>query len=381
MSGALSPVRGPIPSVHRIAQLIETGGPGGAERVLVNLTRALNTCPDTTASVVLLKEGWLAQELRRYDVEPNVLWLQRALDPLFLHRLKRSLAAQAIDLIHAHEFTMNVYGAVAGRWASIPVVATVHGKNYYAEAGRRVQAMRVAARLGARVVAVSADIQAFLEDELDIGPVEVIANGIDVGRYRGADPSRGRRLLGVPDQAFVVGAVGNLYAVKGHRTLLEAVALLDDPTVHVVIAGRGEEEEPLRRRAETLGLVDRLHLLGFRDDVPDFLCGFDVYALPSHSEGQSLALIEAMAARLPIVASRVGGNPEIVVDGESGLLLPAEDAPAWAHALGILKNSPERRAALARAAAARALECFSLQAMVGAYRRLYAECGLRLADG
>ena len=276
---------------------------------------------------------------------------------------------------------MNLYGTLAGRLAGVPVVATVHGKNYYAEAGRRIAAMRLLPRLGASVVAVSNDIRDYLERELGVHPVRVIPNGIDVARYAGRDRAAARRALGIDPAARVIGAVGNLYAVKGHAVLLEAVAALRDPRLQVVIAGRGAEEEALRRHAQALGLGERLHLLGFREDVPLLLAAFDIYALPSFSEGQSLALIEAMAAGLPIVASRVGGNPELIADGEHGLLAPPGDAPGLAAALRRLVAAPELARALGAAAAARARLEFSLEAMVRRYRMLYAERGVEVKGG
>ncbi|MGD8397012.1 MAG: glycosyltransferase [Candidatus Eiseniibacteriota bacterium] len=364
------------PRRHHIVQLIETGGPGGAERVLVSLAERLAAGPDTTVSVGLLKEGWLARELRGRGLEPHLLALRHAIDLGFLRALTRHLRAVGAGLVHAHEFAMNLYGTLAGRIAGLPVVATVHGRNYYADAGRRVAAMRLLPRLGASVVAVSSDIRDFLVNELGVRPVRVIPNGIDVARYRSGDRAAARRALGIPDDVLLVGTVGNLYRVKGHAVLVEAVARLGDPRVHIAVAGRGEEERALRALAATCDMEKRLHLLGFRDDVPLLLAGFDLYALPSFSEGQSLALIEAMAAGLPIVATAVGGNPEILKDGEHGLLCPAGEAASLAACIGRLLAAPAEAAALGRAAGVRAEREFSLETMVRRYRALYAERGL-----
>jgi glycosyltransferase involved in cell wall biosynthesis len=131
---------------------------------------------------------------------------------------------------------------------------------------------------------------------------------------------------------------------------------------------------------QSLSLQGRVHLLGFREDVPRLLSAFDVYALPSFSEGQSLALMEAMAARLPIVASRVGGNPELVREGESGLLFTAGDAEDLAGKLKLLLDSPARAESMGVRARERAVRDFSLDAMMAHYRRLYAEAGLAIRD-
>jgi glycosyltransferase involved in cell wall biosynthesis len=378
MSAALDPKPGNMGEKRsHVAQLIETGGPGGAEHVLLSLAEALEGAADTRVTVGLLKEGWLAEEVRRRQLPLAVEPLGRTIDLGFLRALVRRFRGERVALVHAHEFTMNLYGAVAGRLVGVPVVATVHGRNYYPDALRRVWAMRLLPRLGAAVVAVSADIQGFLE-ELGVAPVRVIANGIDVDRYVAGDGRAARAALGIPAEAVVVGAVGNLYPVKGHATLIDAVARLDLPSVHIVIAGRGSEEEALEQQAGAAGLGDRLHLLGFRDDVPELLASFDIYALPSTSEGQSLALIEAMAASLPIVATRVGGTPEIVEHERSALLSTAGDAEELAAMLRRLIDDRALGHALAGAACRRACAEFSVTAMVRRYRQLYEELGLEL---
>jgi glycosyltransferase involved in cell wall biosynthesis len=356
-----------------ILHLIETGGPGGAERVLTSLALALNATGEVNSQVGLLKDGWVAAELRRHGAAPILFRLRRPLDPALLWALGRHVKRARVDLVHAHEFTMNVYGGVAAALAGVPAVGTVHGRGYYAEAGRRIAALKLAVGLGLVPVAVSSDIQRFLSATLGLPGVRLIPNGIDVDRPASGDRARARAALGLPPGAPVIGAVGNLYAVKGHAVLLRAAAALP-PSVHVVIAGRGEEEAALRREAAALGLGDRLHLLGFRDDVPDLLAAFDIYALPSFSEGQSLALLEAMAAGRPIVATAVGGNPELLgAPSPAGLLVPPGDPAALGAALGRLLADPGAAATLAAAARARARAEFSLAVMVGRYRALYAE--------
>jgi glycosyltransferase involved in cell wall biosynthesis len=362
-----------VTAAARILHLIETGGPGGAERVLTSLVLALEAAGEFRSQVGLLKDGWVAAELRAHGHVPVFFPLRRPLDPALLVALARHIRRAGVDLVHAHEFTMNVYGGVAAALARVPAIGTVHGRGYYSTAGRRIAALKFAARLGTVLVAVSSDIKRFLETELGLEGVRLIPNGIDVDRPASGDRARGRAALALPPAVPVIGAVGNLYPIKGHRTLIQALSSLSVP-VHVVIAGRGEEEAALRRDAAALGLADRVHLLGFRDDVPDLLAAFDIYALPSFSEGQSLALIEAMAAGRPIVATAVGGNPELLGAGEpAGLLVPPGDPAALAEALARLLARPAEAERLGAAARARARAEFSLAVMLGRYRALYAE--------
>jgi glycosyltransferase involved in cell wall biosynthesis len=261
----------------------------------------------------------------------------------------------------------------------------MHGRGYWTEARRRVAALRLARLAGVKLVAVSGDIQRLLESQ-GLGPVRLIPNGIDLNRAAGGERRRGRTSLGLPESALVIGTVGNLYPVKGHRVLLEAAAKVSAP-VHVVIAGRGGEEEGLRRLAASLGIGSRVHLLGFRDDVPDLLAAADIYALPSFSEGQSLALLEAMAAGKPIVATAVGGNAEVLggegmgMDaarsrsaGPAGVLVPAGDADLLARALDGLLTDPNLARELGDAARARARREFSAEVMTSRYQALYDEC-------
>jgi glycosyltransferase involved in cell wall biosynthesis len=380
-----SPRRSPEPARRHLLQLIETGGPGGAERVVVSLAARLARDPQWKSTVGLLKEGWLKTELGRQQIETCLFQLRRPIDPRLVLALTRHLRQARVGVVHAHEFTMTVYGAAAGGLARVPVVATVHGRGYFATARRRVFALWLAARQGATMVAVSKDIQDFLV-RLGLGHVRLIPNGIDVERAAGGDRARGRAAMGLSGDVPLVGTVGNLYPVKGHQVLLSAAARLDR-RVHIAIAGRGGEEAALKRQAGELGLGDRLHLLGYREDVPDLLAAFDIYALPSFSEGQSLALIEAMAAGLPVAATAVGGNPEVMGEkegkgergeGPAGLLVPPGDPEALGAALArLLADRPGARE-LGERARARARGEFSLEVMLGRYRALYAE---RLGQG
>ncbi len=353
-------------------QLIETGGPGGAEKVLIQLTERLDADRDFRSTAGLLKSGWLEEELAARGLDVHRFHLRHPLDARLVLDLARHIRRSKVDVVHAHEFTMNVFGAAAGRLAGVPVIATVHGRGYYAEARRRIAALKLAGRLGAVWVAVSNDIGRFLET-LGLGPVRLIPNGIDVDRPAGGDRRRGRNAIGVSAGTPLVGSVGNLYPVKGHAVLIQAMARLKTAGVHLAIAGRGGEEAALRELAGELGIAERVHLLGYRDDIPDLLAAFDIYALPSFSEGQSLALIEAMAAAKPIVATAVGGNPE-VLGGEgsaSGFLVPPGDAEALAMSLDRLLTESCARP-LGEEARLRAREEFSIESMLARYRALYA---------
>jgi glycosyltransferase involved in cell wall biosynthesis len=179
--------------------------------------------------------------------------------------------------------------------------------------------------------------------------------------------------LGPADLLIV--AIGNLYPVKGHIHLLEALALLADqfPGLHVAIAGRGELERALLARADELRLRDRFHLLGLRSDIANLLAGADVFVLPSLSEGLPLALLEAMMAGRPIVATDVGEVSVALADGAAGVLVPPADTSALAAALARLLSDPSEARRLAEAAGRRAAAEYVLCQMVERYASLYTQ--------
>lgn len=360
---------------RRLLQLIETGGPGGAENVLRNLSRCARA-HDIPVEVGLLREGWLADALREEGIEPWILPEPGRLDVGWAWRTAREVRRRGIDVIHAHEFAMNCAGSLVARLAGARCITTVHGNNYYPDKWRRRMAYRAVA-FGAQMVAVSCHTREHLAVTLGVDRerIAVVPNGLDTAAHAPAPQARARLRaeLGLAADTTLIGATGNLYTVKGHAYLVEALAQLRQRghKVAVAIAGRGPEEAPLRALAQQHGVADALHLLGFREDVPALLQAFDLYAMPSLSEGMPLALIEAMAAGKPIVASAAGGIPEIASAHDTALLVPPADATALAAALGRLLEEPALADSLARKGRERARERFSLNAMFEAYMDLY----------
>lgn len=354
--------------------MIESDGPGGAEYTVLNLAEELRRRGHVVCPVVPAEGcGWLAGELRSRGFEPGTFTLRRPLDPRCVAELLRLFRRRRIGVVHTHEFTMAVYGAAAAWIARTPHIITMHGGGYFAGRWRRRAALRWAMRRSHATVAVSGATRAALEEALGpLGTPIVIPNGVPhrVGHGDGV-----RRTLGLaPDEPLIL-SVGNLYPVKGHRVLLEALSLLRTSRPELpwsaAIAGRGEEEEALRRFAAEHGLADRVHLLGLRDDVPDLLAAAEIFVLPSLSEGLPLALLEAMTAGKAIAASRVGGIPEAARPEREALLVPPRDPHALAAALGRLVADPALRGRLAAAARRRMRTGFSLEAMTRAYERLY----------
>jgi glycosyltransferase involved in cell wall biosynthesis len=356
-----------------IAQLIAFDGPGGAERVVAHLARQLRAAGSRVVLVVPQDgEGWLAAQLAEVDVTIEPFHLDRPLSPGAVRRLAGILRRHHVALAHSHEFTMAVYGAFAARLAGARHVITMHGGRYYAERWRRRLALRAGAALSRGLVAVSRPLADDLATQLALPKerVTVIPNGVPWDPP--ATPTLRRELgLGAGDRLVV--AVGNLYPVKGHRWLLDAVDRVRrvHPTVHVAIAGRGAEAPALVEQARRLGLAERVHLLGLRGDVPNLLLSADVFVHPSLSEGLPLAVLEAMWAGRPIVATRVGELPTALAGG-AGLLVPPADAEALARAISGVLGDAGLAAGLGRRATARARADYGVETMVRRYRSLYA---------
>jgi glycosyltransferase involved in cell wall biosynthesis len=356
-----------------IALMLESDGPGGAETLLLHLAGELRrrghevvpVGPDDGC-------GWLAGEFRDRGFVPEVFRLRRAIDPGCVTGLARMLRRRRVDVVHSHEFTMAFYGAAASRVLRLPHVVTMHGGMDFAARRRRRVALRWAFRRS-RVAAVSEPTRARLAGALGVPErqIEVVPNGIG---FEPGDGAGVRAELGVaPDEPLIL-AVGNLYPVKGHIVLLRALArLLDDgaPRWRVAIAGRGGEEDSLRSFARERGFADRLHLLGYRADIPDLLAASDVYVMPSLSEGLPMALIEAMSAARPVVASAVGGIPDAIDPEVDGLLVPPGDETALAAAIARMLGSSAERERLGAAARRRARAEYGVERMADRYERLY----------
>ncbi|MES2124540.1 MAG: glycosyltransferase [Gemmatimonadota bacterium] len=269
-------------------------------------------------------------------------------------------------ILHTHNPTPHQYGALAALAAGVPaVVHTKHGRNQLLSA-KGLWLERLAGRLTNTVVPVSEDAAdvALTVERVPANRIQVIRNGIAVGPDP-AEPAAAARWRAVH--------VARLNAVKDQATLLQAVRLVLDqePRFELDVVGDGEERRALEQLASELGIAARVHFHGFQDDVRRYLVGAGQFVLSSVSEGIALTLLEAMACGLPVVATDVGGNREVVVQGETGLLVPPQDPKAMADAMLSLMADPARARALGIAGRERVVRDFSVDATVKAYEALY----------
>ena len=373
MVSPLIPAEGPL----RVALLLESDGPGGAETMLLNLAEELRRRGHEVLPIGPAgRAGWLGERFRELGFAPESYVLRHALDPACMRQIIGMLRSHRIQVAHSHEFGMGVYGAFAARRAGARHIITMHGGRYYAEQRRRRAALRWAARRSDALVAVSEatadDLRTTLH--LPVDDVKVVHNGIP---FRAGSRDLVRDELGLSPSELLLVAVGNLYPVKGHAVLLRALGELRrsggiaDVPWRLALAGRGEEEPKLRALAREEGIAEQVTLLGYRQDVPDILAAADVFVMPSLSEGLPLALVEAMAAGLPVVVSDVGGVPEVAVAGREAILVPPADPTRLAAGLAALMRNRDARAEMGAAARERAHRDFSVSTMCEAYERLY----------
>jgi sugar transferase (PEP-CTERM/EpsH1 system associated) len=359
-----------------VAHVVRSLEVGGLENGVVNLVNALT---DGFKHTVICVEsvGRLRGRLREHA---DVLTLGRGATrgPLACVRVAAVLRRLRPDIVHSRNWP--AIDAIPGaRLAGVRAI--IHGEHGREEADpqglnrHRNRIRRGLALLVGRFVTVSDDLRRWMIDTVRIPASKVVTihNGVDTNRFSDQERDSWRRVLGVGDRVRVIGSVGRLDPVKDHETLIRAVARIapEQPDAMLVIVGDGPRRQSLGALADTLRLNDRIQMLGERDDVARLLRGFDVFVLSSVAEGISNTILEAMATGLPVVATRIGGNPELVEDGAHGRLVPARDPAAMAEALNEYLADPLLRAMHGKASRQRAVTQFDLSVMVDAYRQLY----------
>jgi glycosyltransferase involved in cell wall biosynthesis len=356
----------------RIAHVTGESGFSGGEAQVFLLMEGLRTrghenllvCPPDSGS---------EREARRRGFAVECVPMRNDLSIGAAYRISVLLRRRVPALVHCHTGRANWIGGIGARWARVPALST---RRMDRRVKRGLRTRWLYRRLLQRVAAISPAVERRLLDAR-VAPerIRVIWSAVDPAQL---EPSATRqalraRLDAAPDTPCVLVAA-NLVHRKGVDVLLEAFASLASGACGVLwIAGDGPERAPLEATASRLGVAEHVRFLGHRGDLPDLLEACDVFALPSRQEGLGVAALEAMARGRPVVASAVGGLAEIVVPGETGVLVPPGDAGALASALARLCGDPASARRLGAAGAARVQEYFLADRMVSAYEALYRE--------
>jgi sugar transferase (PEP-CTERM/EpsH1 system associated) len=374
------------PGDRRVALVVTHLKGGGKEECVVNLANRL-TGDGWQPTVVCLGVSGRLEARVDAGVELVALHKSRGNDLRAPLRLAAVLRSRAIRIVHSHNWGALVESVVGARLAGVrSVVHTQHGLDYgFGErppairvAIRRL-ARRIASRAVGRIAVVSEEVRRAVVAEWGVPDdrVHLIHNGIDVPPARSIDAGERLRLrasLGLRAEDFVFGSAGYFRPVKDFPTLIESLARLLPvvPSARLVLFGAGPCQADVDRAVDRWGLQQVVRLPGWRPDLAAVLPALDAFVLSSLSEGLSIALLEAMGAGLPVVATNVGGNPEIVDQGRTGWLVPPRAPGEMAGALAALAASRGRREEMGRAGRSRLERCFSLGRMTGDYEALYA---------
>ena len=365
-------------SQRTICHVLHTMNVGGAEVLAAEYGR--RSAGEFRVVFACLDElGLLGEQLRADGFLVEVMGRRPGFDWGCGRRLAGFLRRERVDLVHAHQQAPYFYSSLSRLWrARPPVLFMEHGRDYpdYPRPKRQL-ANRFLLRGGDQVVAVGECVKrALIENEgIAAERIQVIYNGVDLRRYDRQCVERAvvRRELGIAEDEQVIMQVARLNRLKDHATALQALAELtaNHPRVRLVLAGDGEERESLEQLRRELGLGERLQFLGTRRDVPRLLQAADLFLLTSLTEGVALTLIEAMATGLPVVATDVGGNSEVVVPGETGMLVPAQNPTEIADALRRMLADPAAARQMGARGYERAWAKFDDVVMHESYRVLY----------
>lgn len=354
------PPPGNEPERLRILQIIGNAIVGGMETFVARLCDQLQRSHGFDVVCLCPYESQATHALRRIGCVVHVAPLPD--EPVWrgIEYATALVADEGIDVIHAHLTNAHLLGGIVGKLTGTPVMATIHGRDVLAAD----IAMQRLGETHLHVVSHATFYQA-LSAGVRRDRISCIINGVDADRFSPGVPSGAlHAACGIDADVPLIGFIGRLSPEKGPELFVRAAALslIRRPDAHAVMIGDGPMREPVRKLAAELGIDRRLHTVGVRQDIPECLRELSLLVSSSHSEATPLAIMEAQATGVPVVATHVGGLPEIVTMGETGVLVPPGDAEAIARAVVGLLGDAESRMRFGLAARARMVEGFSLAA-------------------
>lgn len=366
-----------MPKQINIAHIVHSMNVAGAEKVVYDITTGLNGV--FKFSVLCLDSvGPLGEELRQRGVQVKALGRNPGVDFSLIGKLAREIRENTIDVIHAHQYTPYFYGVTAAMISGrCKVIFTEHGRHYPDRRRIKRVIFNQFLNLFTRSITGVSEFSKNSLVEYEVFPkdkIKVIYNGIQPEFFDlNIDVEAKKQELGLNPKDKIIGIIARLEPVKDHAMLLRAFAQVvkEITQVKLLIVGDGKLRVELEDLAKVLNINNNVKFLGVRRDIPELLKIFDVFVLSSLSEATSVTLLEVMAAGVPIVATNVGGNPEIVLEGKTGLLVPRGDNKAMARALIKILNNPDKAKKMGFVGKERVDELFTLDQMLKAYSDLY----------
>ena len=362
--------------MKKMLHVIDTTGPGGAETVFIELLNRLQS--ERYESIVVIRgSGWVYDELRCRGFEPYIVDAKGSFNFRYLLELVKIVRREKIDLIQAHLLGSGVYCSIVSLLTRVPVVVTLHG--LVDVDGERFLAAKffILNKFSNRLVLVSKDLLSRLKEVVVLNDekISVIYNGADLKSYELEKHQKLKEELGLNSTDVLIGSVGNVRTAKAYDVLLRAAALLikREPDVKFLVVGDTDNDlfqEISALRAE-LSLEESVFFLGFRQNIPEFLAGIDIFLLSSISEGCPVSVVEAMASHVPMVVTDCGGLSEMVEDGSSALMCEPGSPAAILGSLELLINDHALRVTLAENGKEVAKQRFSMDAMLDSYRSIY----------
>lgn len=351
---------------------------GGIETLILELARRIDKSRFSPAVCVFEAGGKLQAEFVKLGIPVYVLQKGKGTDFCLPLKLAKLIKKEKFDLVHTHNQAAWLYGAVAALLSGTKIVHTNHTTadyhNYHARRWHLIE--WVLSLITQKITTVAKSVAEYMinTEGIPARKIEVIYNGVKAELYeQDSGGERQKEELGLDDNHFIIGNVARLVANKDHRTLISAFKIISGrmPEARLVIAGDGPLKDELRSQIEDLGLQDTVKLLGNRRDIPDLLKIFNLFALSSLREGFPVVLLEAMASGKPVVSSDVDGNTELVIDDETGLIVPPGNPSAMAEAIERLARDRQKTKIMGANGRKRIKALFSFEKMISGYERIY----------
>ena len=364
----------------RVMHLTYDMGIGGTEQVIKNLIEGSSRNRfDMTIYCIEEPIGAFGEMLLQNGTEITSRQRQAGFDRQLVRALRRHIQRNAIDILHCHQYTPWAYGALAAAGLKCKVIFTEHGRFYPDRSSwkrRLVNPLLVG--LTHRITAISqATKQALTDYEfISADRIEVIYNGIHPLQVEPSDIAHTRSEMGIEDSTQVIGTIARMDPIKNHVMMLNAFAnvLEQHPDCRLVIVGDGEERQNLENRVRELNLKNQVSFAGYIRNPGRYLACMNIFLLSSLSEGTSMTLLEAMSLSKPCIVTNAGGNPEIVIDGETGRVTENDDEVGFACAINQLLDNPEMTETLGRQARQRFDDKFVAKSMCEQYANVYRSC-------
>jgi len=364
----------------KVTQIIHSLNPGGLENGIINLVNNMDDFKFENTVCCLTQGGDFEKRLNK-NIKVSKMFKKPGNDYQLYIKLIKYLKEIKPTIVHTRNWA-GMDGIIAAKMARVPII--IHGEHGFEIAdlisqNRKRKFIRklVLSTMVDKIVTVSKNLKNRLINEIKIKPEKIIhiPNGVDTNKFNIYRKEFTRKKFGFKKEDFIIGIVARLDPIKNHKTLFFAFKEIvkNYPQVKLIIVGDGPLREELKEKSYQLGIKNKVIFMGERDNVSEILKTFDIFVLPSLNEGMSNTILEAMATGIPVIASNVGGNPELVIDGRTGFLFSPNDVESLVQKIKTYILHPELKQKHGYNARKRVEEKFSLDQMVRRYEELYVE--------